>query len=101
MWFRKKKSCYPQVWFHIDGNKYRWYGWLGCQLESIESSRVPAGTTRYLDLGVGKGIEIRVYQTERCGICKFRTTWAISSTGTYGEYSERVSNFHKTLQSLV
>lgn len=59
-----------KVIYKIDGVCYTWSGWFGCQLESYEWTRVPAGTKRTI-----LGREFTVFTTERKGL-KIRTTWA-------------------------
>ena len=75
-------SLYLRDWYHgigdnrvilvLDGRKYRRTGWFGCQLESMEWRRVPAGATREI-----AGQSFRVFTTDRDGL-KFRTTWCLS-----------------------
>lgn len=57
----------------LDGVEYRCTGWFGCQLESIERRRVPAGTTRAI-----AGQRFTVYSTHRLGLFRFRTTWTLT-----------------------
>lgn len=64
---------YDHMEFVLDGRRYRWSGWFGCQLESYEWWRVPAGTRRRL-----AGFEFSVFMTERRGL-KVRTTWSLAN----------------------
>lgn len=62
---------YDRALLVLNGTVYMWSGWFGCQLESREWRRVPAGTRRTLH-----GVEFTVFSTERAGL-KWRTTWAM------------------------
>lgn len=96
-----KKSIYPQVRFFFDGIEYKWSGYLGCQLVSMERRTVPAGTTRRLNFGVGKeGIDITVYSTARRGLW-VRTTWSVNKGGTHDEYVQRIERLRAALRELV
>lgn len=87
--------------FVIGGHRYRWSGWLGCQLESIEWRTLPAGTQRDLALTLGKQpITVTVHSTRREGL-RVRTTWAVSSTGTLDEHNARICELRKQLRELV
>lgn len=96
-----RKSDYPQARFLFDGTEYRWSGYFGCQLESLERRTVPAGTTRRLDFGAGKdGIDVTVYNTTRQGL-RVRTTWAVSKIGTHDEHVQRIEGLRSALRALV
>ncbi len=91
----------PQVEFLVDGHRYRWSGWFGCQLESVEWLSVPAGTTRDLRLHAHLSpVRMTVYSTRREGF-SVRTTWAVSSNGPHDEHDARIRDLRKQLQELV
>lgn len=94
-------SHFPRAEFLIDGSRYRWSGYLGCQLESREWRTLPAGTSRDLRLDIGEPpIRITVYFTEREGI-KVRTTWAVSKSGTHDEHVARIEKLRAQLRRLI
>jgi hypothetical protein len=82
------------VQYRIDGVTYRWSGWLGCQLESREWFRPPAGTTRRI-----AGFEMTIWRTERQGL-KIRCNWALSSSGTLDDHTKRIHELQSTLRKL-
>lgn len=87
--------------FLINGRIYKWSGWLGCQLESYEWFRVPAGTSRDLEIRVGyPAVTMTVFTTQREGL-KIRTTWAVASIGTLDEHSNRVKELQDSLRKLI
>jgi len=90
------------VYAVFDGIKYQWSGWDGCQLESLEWRRPPAGTTRILDFENGKkSIAVTVFTTERSGwLRRCRCTWAVSKIGSYDERSERINELRDALRGL-
>ena len=95
------KTPWPQIRFIFDGIQYRWSGFFGCQLESLEWRTVPAGTTRKLDFGIGKPtVEMTVFTTERKGL-KVRTTWSVCNSGTHDEHLARIRALKDALASLV
>lgn len=79
----------------IDGITYQWAGWFGCQLESLEWRRVPAGTERNI-----LGHSMRVFTTRREGL-KIRTTWTIPLHCGVDEANKRIRNFRKELRELI
>ena len=87
----------------FDGTRYRWSGWLGCQLESLEWKRPPAGTTRMLDFDNGKPpVEVTVFSTKRLGLFRrCRCTWAVSKSGSFDERSDRVRALLEALRGLL
>ena len=91
-----------QVYVVFDGISYRWSGWLGCQLESLEWRRPPAGTTRMLYFDNGKPpVEVTVFSTKRLGLFRrCRCTWAVSKIGSYDERSERINELRDALRGL-
>ena len=91
-----------QVYAVFDGIRYRWNGWGGCQLESLEWRRPPAGTTRILEFENGKpSIMVTVFSTERKGLFRrCRCTWAVSKSGSYDECSERIKELKDALRGL-
>jgi hypothetical protein len=96
-----RKSIFPQARFLFDGVEYRWAGWLGCQLESLELRTPPAGTARTLDFGNGKPpIDVTVYSTAREGL-KCRATWSVRKSGTHDEYVQRIEELRGALRALV
>lgn len=55
-----------QAEFIINGTRYRWSGWLGCQLESMEWRTLPAGTQRHLPITLGEQpVTVTVNSTQR------------------------------------
>ena len=90
------------VFARIGGIVYRWNGWAGCQLESYEWRRVPAGTRRVLDFGLGKPkITVTVWTTERkCPFRKVRTLWAVSERGSTDEHNARISELKNALKGM-
>ena len=95
-----KKYHQPHAQFLIGGVKYRWTGWFGCQLESFEWRRVPAGTRRTLDIGYLQPIEVKVFTTKRDGL-RVRTTWAVSHSGTLDEQNARIVALRTALSTLI
>lgn len=92
---------YPRAEFLIDGTRYRWSGWFGCQLESMEWRTVPAGTQRNLRLHLDKPpITITVFSTRRKGL-RVRTAWTVSKSGTHDEFSARIVDLLNQLRRLV
>ena len=57
--------------FVIDRVTYRWSGWFGCQLESREWRRHPAGKERII-----LGDRYRVWSTKRDGLA-YCTYWSL------------------------
>ena len=92
---------YPFATFHFGRSTYRWSGWFGCQLESMEWRTVPAGTTRDLDFGpmIGR-VTVKVFSTRRVGI-RVRTTWAVSASGTHAEHEKRIYDLRDKLTRLI
>jgi hypothetical protein len=91
----------PRAEFVIHGTRYRWSGWFGCQLESLEWRTQPAGTQRDLRLHLDKSpVTVTVYSTKRVGL-RVRTTWAVSNRGTHDEHSARIVDLQSQLRRLV
>ena len=90
------------VFARLGGVVYRWNGWFGCQLESIEWRRAPAGTERVLDFGLGKPtITVTVWKTKRQGpFLKVRTLWAISARGSIDEHNARIFDLKNALKGM-
>lgn len=95
------KTNTPRKIYKINNQLYWWTGWFGCQLESYEWRRVPAGTTRTLNLEDSKGpIDFRVFTTERDGL-KYRTTWSmVGNCGDINEENSRIHELRKRLSEL-
>ena len=70
------------------GIRYRWSGWLGCQLLRVfEWRRPPAGTTRTLDFGNGKpSIVVSVFTTERKPVGQVPMHMGRQQTGRIDEH---------------
>lgn len=91
----------PRAEFCIDGVRYRWCGYYGCQLESMEWFTVPAGTQRTLQLQTGEApVTVTVFTTQREGL-KVRTSWAVSARGTIEDHARRIENLREQLRRLV
>lgn len=90
------------VFARIGGVVYRWNGWCGCQLESSEWRRVPAGTSRTLDFGVGRqAVDVTVWRTERFWpFLKVRTLWAVSASGDLNAHNARVHALKNLLKEM-
>ena len=90
------------VFARLGGVVYRWNGWFGCQLESIEWRRAPAGTERVLDFGLGKPtITVTVWKTERrWAVGRVRTFWAVSPRGTHDEHNARIFELKNALKGM-
>lgn len=82
--------------------RYRWNGWFGCQLESREWRRPPAGTQRILDFGVGRpNIRVTVFSTRRWPwFGKCTVTWAVDPSGSLDEHSARIGELKNALKEL-
>jgi len=89
----------PRAEFVIHGTRYRWSGWFGCQLESMEWRTQPAGTQRDLHLSEPP-ITITVFSTKREGL-RVRTTWSVSKSGTHDEFAARIFNLQAQLRKLI
>lgn len=99
-YFRSKLS--PQVVFLFDGVAYRWSGWFGCQLESIEHRPPSAGTMRRLDFGNGRqAIDVTVFSVRRLGLRAHRVTWSVCKSGSHDEYAARIWELRDALRALV
>lgn len=95
------RSLDARAEFIIGGNRYRWSGWFGCQLESLEWRTLPAGTQRDLDLSVSEQpVTVTVNSTQRQGL-RVRTTWAVSNRGTLDEHTARIRDLRRQLRELV
>lgn len=96
-----KKLPWPRAYYVFDGCAYRWSGWFGGQLESMEWKTLPAGTTRTLNFGIGTSpIPMTVFSTRREG-WKVRTTWSVSHAGTHDELSARIHDLRRRLQEII
>ena len=86
--------------YRINGKLYTWCGWFGCQIESMEWRRLPAGTKRDLVFYDGNSpITVTVYRTERKWL-RYRTTWAVSASGTHDEHDERIIQLRERLKRI-
>jgi hypothetical protein len=90
---------WAQVFYLLDGVIYRWSGWCGCQLESIEWRRPPAGTQRVLTIDFER-FEFTVFNTSRHGL-KIRSTWALSHGGSLDEQDARIFHLQTTLRKIA
>lgn len=77
----------------LGGRRYRWCGWFGCQLESSEWRRPPAGTEREI---VGR--RFRVFTTKRAGL-KVLVTWALALP--HSHLDKAVPELLRDLQDMV
>jgi hypothetical protein len=94
---------FPHAQLFIGGFVYRWTGWFGCQLETWEWRRVPAGTRRLIEFD-GKHYEVHVWST---GARKWRTRWKVPTLWTIpldcnlDEANARLRKFKDDLRGLV
>lgn len=90
------------VFARLGGVAYHWNGWGGCQLESSEWRRVPAGTERVLNFAIGKPkITVTVWKTERkWPFLKVRTLWAVSNRGDIDEHNARIWELKNALKGM-
>ena len=80
----------------LGGRRYSWSGWFGCQLESIEWRRVPAGTEREI-----AGRTFRVWRTERLWL-RVRTLWCLTGLGRSIDHdNQQLLALRLDLQSLI
>jgi hypothetical protein len=91
---------FPRAFFVIGGRTYRWSGWFGCQLESMEWLVPFPGTTRILDFGVNGAVEVTVFSARREWV-RVRTTWAVSKQGSIDEQSTRIRALKELLKGLI
>jgi hypothetical protein len=80
----------------LGGQRYRWQGWYGCQLMSIERRRIHAGETREI-----AGRTFTVFRSTRLGLFRFETTWSLPAGGTHEHHDNRVRQLKHDLQRLV
>lgn len=88
------------VQFIVNGATYKWVGWFGCQLESIEKKTLPAGTTRKLEVDY-KTFEMKIFITKRIGLRKVRTAWGLSNRGSIDEHNVRIRELRDALRRLI
>jgi hypothetical protein len=94
---------FPHARLFIQGNVYRWTGWFGCQLESWEWHRVPAGTRRVLEFD-GKRYDLRVWRTDKrrwWTRWQVPTFWSIPLDCNLDEANVRLRKFKDDLRGLV
>ena len=92
----------PRIEIIINKIKYKWSGWYGCQLESFEFRRLPAGTERELNLGITNGFQkIRLFSTRRTGYFTVRHTWSITLSGDIDKQNAQIREFRNKLRSLL
>lgn len=99
MFLHISKKPWPQVHFIIGGYAYNWRGWFGCQLESREWRRVPAGTTRKMEIN-NCNYEFRVFNTTREGL-KIRTTWTLPLRGDTDEQNAMIRKLKADLRAVI
>ena len=98
---RNNNTVLPRAWVVFNNVWYHWSGWLGCQLESFEWFKPPAGTRRVLDFTDGtQPIEITVFTTKRDRF-KVRCTWSVASHGTHDEHVARITDLNARLKKLI
>ena len=88
------------VYAVLGGVRYSWNGWFGCQLESREWRRPPAGTQRVLQFN-RTTVTTTVFTTRRrpwFGKCT--VTWAVSASGTHDEHTARIHELRNALKDL-
>lgn len=90
--YEGSKYSYVDRVFIIDDRAYRWCGWFGCQLQSIEWRR-PAPQYRRRILGR----EFKPYRVVRRWLV-WEVSWALTGDGEgYDAYGARVSDLHRDL----
>jgi hypothetical protein len=82
------------VQYRIDGVTYRWSGWFGCQLESLEWFRPPAGTKRRV-----AGFVMTIWRTERRGL-KVCCNWALEPSDNIDVHARRIYDLQDILRKL-
>lgn len=88
---RGMKSPHADSLFYwLDGRFYGWSGWFGCQLQSFEWRRMPAGTRRRL---VDR--DFVVVATQRRWL-RVRTTWSMTGNPT----SEEIRSLRSDLNAI-
>lgn len=91
------------VWRHVsrhklyvfDGVVYQPEGWFGCQLESFEWRRPPAGTQRVLK-ALRKDYTVTVFTTRRLGLL-VKCTWSIQLPRDVREANKAIREFYEEL----
>ena len=87
---------FDKAFFKLDGRMYTWSGWFGCQLESREWLRVPAGTSRNI-----LGETFLVFRSDREGI-KYTTTWSlVGLPENIDKANERLHLLRSRLAALI
>lgn len=95
----RRAPHFPYAELVIDGRRYRRTGWFGCQLESMEWRRVPAGMTRTLCIDGGP-FHLRVFRTAREGL-RVRTSWSIPLSCGLDEANRRIYELDAALRRLI
>jgi hypothetical protein len=97
----KYSETWPSNILLINGKMYRWSGWFGCQLESVDWRRARAGEQIVLDFkDFNKSFTLTAFGTERLGLFRFRNMWALSNSGTHDEHTARIYDLQNTLRRL-
>lgn len=89
------KDITARALFKSGGKIYRWTGWFGCQLESLEWWRVPAGTKRKMF-----DETFTVFSTERRGLMVI-TRWTMALPDETNEAHEKIKGLKERLRSLI
>ena len=98
---RYSNKISPDVHFIFNGIRYRWNGWLGCQLESYEWFTPRVGTRRLLNFNNGSApTEVVIFSTQRSGL-KTRCTWSVSCSGTHDTHVKRIERLRDELRNLI
>ena len=99
MFVRKPRWRTNCKMFLIDGVFYTFSPGFGCQLESNEWKRVPAGTERVIKSAYGDSIVVRVNSADWDKFM-WRTTWEVSPSGTIDEHHTRIRELENILNTL-
>lgn len=89
--YEGSKYSYVGRTYEIDERVYRWAGWFGAQLSSVEWRRpAPQDTRRIL------GREFRPSRVVRVGL-KWEISWALVGWSSMAEQARMISDLHADL----
>ena len=87
---------FDTVQFRINVVWYRWSGYFGCQLESLERERFPIGHMRRI-----LGHDMAVFQVRRKRCIWFRTTWAVQPCRPLDNHRARIDALADDLRKML